>query len=46
MKFELYQPPMVNKTEVPPEQKNTLYMKAQTKLLEIEFDKKSMFNII
>jgi hypothetical protein len=41
MNFELYQPPMVSKETVPMEQRTTLYMKTQTKLLEIEYDKKS-----
>lgn len=38
--FELYKPPLVHKDSIPIEKKNTLYMKMQTKLLEIEYNKK------
>lgn len=39
--FKVYQPPLVDKREVPSELKNTTYMKMQTKLLEYQFNKKS-----
>jgi hypothetical protein len=41
MKFELYKPPLVEKQSIPEEKRNNLFMKMQTKLLEIEYDKKS-----
>jgi hypothetical protein len=41
MKFELYRPPLVNKESVPEDKRNNLFMKIQTRLLEIEYDKKS-----
>jgi hypothetical protein len=46
MKFKLYNPPMVDKNNVPLEQRKTMYMKIQSKLLEIEYDKKSKIKII
>lgn len=42
MKFEIYQPPLVEKDSIPLEKRNSLYLKMQTKLLEIEFDKTSI----
>lgn len=47
-KFELYQPPLVKHDSIPIEKKNTLYMKMQSKLLEMEYDKnsKDKYNII
>jgi hypothetical protein len=41
MKFELYRPPLVQRDSIPEEKRNNLFMKIQTKLLEIEYDKKS-----
>lgn len=41
MKFEIYQPPLVQKEQVPLEKRNSLYVRMQTKLLEIEYDKTS-----
>lgn len=41
LKFRLYQPPMVNKNSVPLEKRKTTYVRTQTKLLEIEFDRTS-----
>ena len=46
LKFEIYQPPLVKKDSIPLEKKNSLYMRMQTKLLEIEFDKTSKILII
>ncbi len=43
MKFELYQPPLVDKASVPCEKKYTMFVKMQAKLLEMEFDQKSIF---
>lgn len=40
-KFELYQPPLVHKDSISNEDKKSIYMRAQTKLLEYEYDKKS-----
>ncbi len=45
MKFEIYKPPLVEKDSISLEKRNSLYIKMQTKLLEIEFDKTSMFLI-
>jgi hypothetical protein len=42
MKFELYQPPMVEKSEIPVDERNTFYVRVQSKLYEIEHGKKSM----
>ena len=44
LKFEIYQPPLVDKSTVPFEKRNTLYMKAQTKLIELEFNKEGKIN--
>ena len=41
MKFELYKPPLVKKDSIPEDKRNNLFMRVQTKLLEIEYDKKS-----
>lgn len=41
MNFELYKPPLKHKDSIPEEQKKTVYMRVQTKLLEIEYHKKS-----
>lgn len=43
MKFEIYQPPLVEKDQIPLEKRNSLYLRMQTKLLEIEYDKTSIF---
>ena len=44
MKFEIYQPPMVEKESIPLEKRSTPYMRLQTKLLEIEYNKTSKIN--
>jgi len=41
MKFEIFQPPMIEKDQIPLEKRNSLYLKLQSKLLEIEYDKTS-----
>ena len=41
LKFELYQPPMVDKKQVPYHKRANFFMKMQTKLLEMEYDKES-----
>lgn len=43
-KFELYQPPLVHKDSISTEDKKSIYMRAQTKLLEYEFHKKSKYH--
>ena len=40
MKFRLYKPPMIEKDQVPLEKRQSVYMRMQSKLLEIEYDKK------
>jgi hypothetical protein len=42
MKFELYKPPLVKKDSIPEDKRNNIYTRIQTKLLEIEYDKKSI----
>lgn len=42
-RFELYQPPLVHKDSISSQEKKSVYMRAQTKLLEIEYDKKSKY---
>ena len=37
----LYKPPLVEKKSIPEEKRKILFLKMQTKLLEIEYDKKS-----
>ena len=44
LNFKLYKPPMVHKDSIPLEKKTSFYMKVQTKLLEIEYDKTSKYN--
>jgi ankyrin repeat protein len=46
LRFELYQPPLVKKDSVPIEQRYTTFVRVQTKLLEMEFDKESKLNIL
>jgi hypothetical protein len=46
MKFELYQPPLVHKDTIPIEKKTNFWMRTQTKLMEMEYDKESIFFII
>jgi hypothetical protein len=41
LRWELYQPPLVDRRSVTSDEKKSIYMKMQTKLLEIEFNKKS-----
>lgn len=43
LNFKVYQPPLVDRTAVPKELKESAYMKMQTKLLEYQFNKKSKF---
>lgn len=39
VKFELYQPPLVDKNSVPLEKRQSMFVRMQTKLLEMEFNK-------
>jgi hypothetical protein len=41
MKFKIYQPPLVEKDSIPIEKRNSVYVRMQTKLLEIEYNKTS-----
>ncbi len=40
--FELYQPPLVHKDTVTIDKRTGFWMRTQTKLLEIEYDKESI----
>lgn len=46
LNFGIYKPPMIPKDQVPLEKKNTLFMRVQTKLLEIEYEKTSNLEFI
>lgn len=39
--FKLYKPPMVEKDKVPIEKRSSMYMKMQSKLIEMEYNEKS-----
>lgn len=41
LKFELYRPPLVEKKSIPLDKRNSLFVRMQTKLLEIEYNKES-----
>ncbi len=45
MKFELYQPPLIEKEKVPHDKRYSMFVRMQTKLLEMEFDKRSKLSL-
>lgn len=41
LQFKLYKPPMIEKEKVPIEQRKSIWTRVQSKLLELEYNKKS-----